>query len=111
MKCKHKESCGYDICMDECCPEMENDLISRSAQHKHLLGTCVAKYPSSFTMGLLAAARELEAAPAVDAVEVVRCTECQYMEIKAGLCYCKVWQGYNGMGSEGFCSYEERKTE
>lgn len=23
MKRKWKESCGYDICMDECCPEFE----------------------------------------------------------------------------------------
>lgn len=23
MKCKWRESCGYDICMDECCPEFE----------------------------------------------------------------------------------------
>ncbi|MBR2880642.1 MAG: hypothetical protein IKC02_08220 [Oscillospiraceae bacterium] len=59
---------------------MDNDLISRSAQHKHLLGPCVAKYPSSFTMGLLAAARELDAAPAVDAVEVVRCKDCIHYE-------------------------------
>lgn len=53
----------------------------------------------------------IKAAPTVDAVEVVRCTECQYMKIKAGVCFCKVWQGYNGMSYEGFCSYGERRTE
>lgn len=55
--------------------------------------------------------RLISNAPAVDAVEVVRCTECQYMKIKAGLCYCKVWQGYNGMGDEGFCNYGERRND
>ena len=22
-KCKHKESCGYEVCLDDCCPEFE----------------------------------------------------------------------------------------
>lgn len=23
MKCKYKESCGYEFCLDDCCPEFE----------------------------------------------------------------------------------------
>lgn len=47
------------------------DLISRQAAIKLLRGECVAKYPSSFSFGLFAAADELSKLSAVDAVEVV----------------------------------------
>lgn len=92
---------------------MNNDLISRSAQHKHLLGPCVAKYPSSFTMGLLAAAQELDAAPAVDAVEVVRCGECKHTETDGcedPAIYCKKWDRWE-MPPDFFCSYGERRID
>lgn len=23
MKCKYKENCGYEFCLDDCCPEFE----------------------------------------------------------------------------------------
>lgn len=91
---------------------MTNDLISRSAQHKHLLGPCVAKYPSSFTMGLLAAARELDAAPAVDALEVVRCGECERRNKSADLTdtvYCP-WLKLQ-MEKTDFCSYGKRRND
>jgi hypothetical protein len=45
----------------------------------------------------------------VDAVEVVRCRECKYMQRMVGACYCKVWAGFNGYGVDGFCSYGERR--
>lgn len=93
---------------------MENDLISRSALLADIEEAVVVSArntTSAEIRGVNKVVDRIKAAPAVDAVEVVRCTECQYMKIKAGLCYCKVWQGYNGMGSEGFCSYGERKTE
>ncbi len=48
--------------------------------------------------------------PSVDAVEVVRCKKCRYMEkTPDGLRWCHVWCGINGMGDEGFCNYGERK--
>lgn len=85
---------------------MNDDLISRSALIAALENEKIRIAVDKGKMfGLI------EAAPAVDAVEAVRCTECQYMKIKAGLCYCKVWQGYNDMGSDGFCNYGERGTE
>lgn len=90
---------------------MTNDLISRSALHKHLLGPCVAKYPSSFTMGLLAAARELDAAPAVDAVEVVRCGECWHRDPEDKRCEHHMNNNYFTRDDDGFCSYGERRTK
>lgn len=50
---------------------MADELISRQAAIKLLRGECVAKYPSSFSFGLFAAADELSKLTAVDAVEVV----------------------------------------
>lgn len=51
-------------------------------------------------------------APAVDAVEVIRCGECKEFEKKrhpvfAG--YCKEFDSY--MSDDDFCSYGERKTD
>lgn len=89
---------------------MDNDLISRSALGIGYADPLVFDNPA-FAKGWNAAIEIIAKVPAVDAVEVVRCTECQYMKIKAGLCYCKVWQGYNSMGSEGFCSYGERRSD
>ena len=85
--------------------------IDADALNKHLRGACVAKYPSTFLMGLLAAANETEAAPTVDAVEVVRCKDCKHIENSPYGRYCTVWHGHNGMGDEGFCNYGERKSD
>lgn len=94
---------------------MDNDLISRSAlladAEKCGVMLSSSMSPSDEEIGARKVIYAIVSAPSVDAVEVVRCTECQYMKIKAGLCYCKVWQGYNDMGSEGFCNYGERRTE
>ena len=50
-------------------------------------------------------------APAVDAVEVVRCGDCDHM-VRIGIAYyCKVWGGYNGHGIDGFCCYGERRKD
>ena len=50
-------------------------------------------------------------APAVDAVEVVRCKDCRHITVERGLCFCNVWEKFNGMGYEGFCNYGERRTD
>ena len=53
-------------------------------------------------------ARKLIAdAPTVDAVEVVRCKDCRHISVERGLCFCNVWEKFNGMGYDGFCNYGE----
>ena len=46
-------------------------------------------------------------APTVDAVEVVRCKDCRHISVERGLCFCNVWEKFNGMGYDGFCNYGE----
>ena len=53
----------------------------------------------------------IEDAPAVDAVEVVKCKDCRHITVERGLCFCNVWEKFNGMGYEGFCNYGERRTD
>lgn len=49
----------------------------------------------------------IRAAPTVDAVPVVRCRDCKHMcRDNVGM-FCKVWNGYNGCGYDGFCNYGE----
>lgn len=48
----------------------EKRLIDKMEAVKLLRGKCVAKYPCTFLMGLLAAATEIEKSPEVDSVEV-----------------------------------------
>ena len=53
-------------------------------------------------------ARKLIAdAPAVEAVEVVRCKDCRHISVERGLFFCNVWEKFNGMGYDGFCNYGE----
>lgn len=51
----------------------------------------------------------INAAPTVDAVEVVRCKDCRHMEKSQYGRYCQIWGMYNGHGDDGFCCYGERK--
>ena len=45
----------------------------------------------------------------VDAVPVVRCRDCKHMcRDNVGI-FCKVWNGYNGCGEDGFCNYGEQR--
>lgn len=46
----------------------------------------------------------------VDAVPVVRCRDCVHMRRDDVGIFCKVWNGYNGCGEDGFCSYCERRA-
>lgn len=52
-------------------------------------------------------------APTIDAVPVVRCKDCKYMEIteETGGRYCHVWGFFNGAGDDGFCNYGKRKDD
>ena len=55
----------------------------------------------------------VDAAPTIDAVPVVRCKDCKYMEIseKTGGRYCHVWGFFNGAGDDGFCNYGKRRDD
>ena len=87
---------------------MENDLISRSALKKTLLEKCF--YPAIVN-------HVLKNAPAVDAVEVVRCKDCKHFEIDEGdfLGLCKCGSIATNHGGEiypeedFFCAYGERR--
>ena len=61
---------------------------------------------------------EIEDAPTVDAVEVVRCKECKHYDNSEGICWChlnsKFFPGgfdWHGFPEDGFCSYGERRTD
>lgn len=47
--------------------------------------------------------------PVVDAVPVVRCKDCEHMCRDNVGVFCKVWNGYNGCGYDGFCNYGEKR--
>ena len=94
----------------------EKRLIYLQDAVKLLRGKCVAKYPNSFLMGLLASATEIEQIPTVDAVEVVRCKDCKHWKpihehIPHMECniFCGAYDHGYPTGADDFCSYGERK--
>lgn len=95
---------------------MENDLIRRSDL---LAKKCVVRghldtgspCPSKVTA---IPVDVIERAPAVDAVEVVRCRDCKFFRVMkySGSTYCKrtvETYGIRITNPEDFCSYGERK--
>ena len=54
--------------------------------------------------------REIDKAPTIDAVPVVRCKDCVHMKNQFHARFCNVWCMYNGMGDDGFCNYGERRN-
>lgn len=90
------------------------DLIDRRAAIRLLRGECVGKYPSTFVMGLFAAADEINKLPTVDAVEVVRCKDCKhwlkdFVGCTEHIGRCE-WAGY-AVGANGYCVYGEKKAD
>ena len=81
---------------------MENDLISRSALKKALL-------ERSFFPAIVKAA--LENAPAVDAVEVVRCKDCNYLRPDSAIFHehCGVFGVM--VAKDDFCSFGKRRAD
>ena len=79
-----------------------NDLISRSA----LLNELIADYA-------YAAADIVKAAPAVDAVEVVRCKDCKWsfhdLTGNGVALSCEMWDDYRTT-EEGYCHRSERRN-
>ena len=62
------------------------------------------------------AASDVEEAPTVDAVEVVRCKDCKHLvltdegEHNPDDCVCDYWMT-DGLTDDDFCSYGERRTD
>ena len=55
----------------------------------------------------------MEDAPTVDAVEVVRCKDCEYFDPEKALRQGGIWCGYWGTDPDpdDFCSHGERRAE
>lgn len=62
------------------------------------------------SVGLLTLA-EIDNAPTIDAVPVVRCKDCKHVDKVGNARWCGLWRGYNGMGDDGFCNYGERRND
>ena len=84
---------------------------------------CLAKYPSSYANGLLAAADQLKKMESADVATVVRCKDCKYWRhtfhdpitnYDCGACLCNQWEfadEFANTTSNDFCSYGERKEQ
>lgn len=68
-----------------------------------------AGYIAWFYGGRYIPERDVETAPEIDAVEVVRCKDCKHMIAQSYMRYCTVWRAVNCAGDEGFCNYGERR--
>lgn len=81
-------------------------LIDLDEAIKLLRGKCVAKYPTTFSLGLFAAADELSKLPEADAVPVVRCKDCNHYN---GHRHCTYFE--QTVLDNDFCSYGERRSD
>ncbi len=76
---------------------------------------CLAKYPTSYSFGLTAAANEIAKLDTADVVEVVRCRNCKYLtkdQIADEIIdRCVCFGGMIDIVPDGFCSYGERREE
>ena len=92
---------------------MNSDLISRSALLERLAFKRMGSMERNTYPGLESAIAQVKKAPAVDAVEVVRCKDCKhcYKESPHGLmCNCPVGgQNTSLLGNDDFCSCGERR--
>ena len=75
---------------------------------------CLAKYPSSYANGLLAAADQLNKLESADVATVVRCIDCVYWDGRGWDGRCEAPQ--NGLirdytNYDDYCSYGERKEK
>ena len=97
---------------------MKNDLISRSAVLVDISESVVFSGRSGETSAEMRGAHKvtdrIKAAPAVDAVEVVRCKECCYSDsaYEGAQRYCRTRYGQLWTVEEmDFCSRGERRSE
>ncbi len=98
---------------------MDKDLISRSALVEYCQRLAIDEWnnktaPTSWACAYGEFADMVEAAPAVDAVEVVRCKDCRWYQIRKWddgkpEYDCRKTQGLLDVRPEDFCSYGERR--
>ena len=99
-------------------------MISRSAYTERLLAELndlrkvalagkMESYDIGYNNGLSMAYAMVLNAPAVDAVEVVRCKDCKYCKPSAapGRYFCDWRREYSETFLSDFCSYGERRTD
>ena len=43
-KCKYKESCGYEFCLDDCCPEFEAAIETNADRIRSMNDTELAEF-------------------------------------------------------------------
>lgn len=86
--------------------QMNNDLISREALLE-AIRTDVAPLTLSMVF------RHIHSAPAVDAVEVVRCKDCIYAQERYGHLKCELGISISNTWNNPnmFCSYGERRAD
>lgn len=65
--------------------------------------------PADYCAGWNGMVRLLEKAPAVDAVEVVRCRDCKHYKPDEYECGCDFAGGLPYVKADDFCSYGERR--
>ena len=87
---------------------INSDLIYRTA-----LWDAIRTAVAPFNVGMVC--RHIHKAPAVDAVEVVRCKDCRYFEIDDGYdggaeCI-KLWPKFIQIKPDDFCSRGEKKKD
>lgn len=88
---------------------MQNDLISRSA----LKERWTIASPEPYNTDAAEVLASIEDAPVVDAVEVVRCKDCE--RIKQGrfdifeLAYCDLWK--TDMQMDNYCCFGNRRAD
>ena len=96
---------------------MENDLISRSALLTEVEGAFNRHYEQSSYQFIhdffRCAVKRIKNAPAVDAVEVVRCKDCEYSFRNRGhkKDACPIRDANIWLGGDGFCSLGVRRGE
>ena len=92
---------------------MDNDLISRSAQIEKFTAEAkkIAANDKDFAQALMYVVTCLDAAPAVDAVEVVRCKDCIHYE--KTMLYSECWHelGMINVYDDCYCSRGERRDD
>lgn len=77
---------------------------------------CTSSYPQDMDIGkaYYIFEKELKNAPTVDAVPVVRCVECKYLDESLAMGgwdgSCRYWNTHSTVYS-GFCSFGEKVTE
>lgn len=92
---------------------MNNDLISRSAHIDKFTAEAkkIAANDKDFAQALMYVVTCLDAAPAVDAVEVVRCKDCRFWRNFHAVDNCFLPSGLSHAAPDSYCSLGRRKDK